>query len=308
MKRLGLAALLVSCVITRASGASYDELNAGIAARNQGDWDAAILHFGNALADDELIPDLQYVARLDRGEAYAAKGNLDGAVADFTACIGLRPDDAVPRMRRATIAAATGKLDAARQDVDALIASDPADNAAFIFRARLFEINGDAKNQLKDLQSALANDPKNLEISFDVGIAEFLANQPGDAAETFSKLEEGPGRYEYVWLWLALASLKQGKAVSADVSSRFDRAKWPGPVMNFFQGHATEDVVNAAAVQGGARALRGQICEANFYIGEWRLLHQDDDGGKALLQKAAHDCPFGFVELYAAQGVLKNVP
>jgi hypothetical protein len=52
---------------------------------------------------------------------------------------------------------------------------------------------------------------------------------------------------------------------------------------------------------------KGRLCEANFYVGEWQLLH-GDAGGKALLQTAARDCPPYFIESFGAKMELKNGP
>jgi lipoprotein NlpI len=308
MTRFAVAILVLACWAGPVLGAGYDELNFGIAARNRGLWDQAIDHLNKALAAGDLIPDQQYVAHLDRGQAYSAKGNLDDAVADFTACAELRADDPQPRFLRASIFIATGEVDAARKDVEAVLAANSEDDEAHLIRARTYEIQGNAEEELKDMQDVLARNPKSVGISYDTGIAAFLAGRGQDAVALFEPMSGDQTRYLYGWLWQAMAVLQQGKPVTADVSSRFDRATWPGPVINFYQGHASEDDVNAAAGKGDARALKGQVCEANFYLAEWRKLHGEAAAARPLFQKAASDCPRVFIEWYAAQAELNHAP
>ena len=52
----------------------------------------------------------------------------------------------------------------------------------------------------------------------------------------------------------------------------------------------------------------GQTCEANFYVGEWLLLHHDTAGAAPLIHKAAADCPHNFVEWMPAQIDLEDLP
>jgi lipoprotein NlpI len=304
--------LLVGCAAPAWCG-SYEDLNAGIAERNRQDWDGAIAYLSRALAANDLNADLQYVAHLDRGEAYAAKGQLDSAAADFAVCIAQRPDDITPLFFQARINLATGKPDAARQDVDAVMAADPyAAEEAYTMRAKAYEIEGDTENQLKDMQAVLAKDPKNISAYFDFGIAELLSGHADEAAAVFTKLtvednsQRSPHYWDY-WLWLAITDLKQGKSVSQNLPSGFDHTKWPAPMIDFLQGHATQEAVYAAA-KDDQRAAIGRLCDANFYLGEWHLIHGDGAEAKLLLNQAARDCPRNFLSWYAAEAESKNAP
>jgi lipoprotein NlpI len=50
---------------------------------------------------------------------------------------------------------------------------------------------------------------------------------------------------------------------------------------------------------------RGQICEANFYIGELALQRSDKDEAAGLFRLAADGCPKGFIEYEGATAELK---
>jgi hypothetical protein len=69
---------------------SEDFVNSGNAKSNKSDWDGAIADFTKAI---ELKPEYAD-AYNDRGSAKQLKGDLNGAIADFTRAIELNPKDA----------------------------------------------------------------------------------------------------------------------------------------------------------------------------------------------------------------------
>src|ERR1700761_5003460 len=74
MKKIALAALLLTGWAGTALASSYDDLNAGIQYYNRGEWQAAVGAFDKALAANDLVPDLQFIAHFDRGQSYARLG------------------------------------------------------------------------------------------------------------------------------------------------------------------------------------------------------------------------------------------
>ena len=83
-----------------------------IAAEDDGDMDAAIRHYSEAI---QLDPDWADVY-VFRGAAFAGKGDFDRAIADFDEAIKLDPRDAGAYQRRAS--AYEQKGDAARAEAD----------------------------------------------------------------------------------------------------------------------------------------------------------------------------------------------
>jgi lipoprotein NlpI len=61
----------------------------------------------------------------------------------------------------------------------------------------------------------------------------------------------------------------------------------------------------AAADDSDAKTKKGEVCEANFYGGEFALLRGRKDEARHLLGLAADDCPKTFVEYYSAKAELK---
>ena len=300
-----LAAVMISGWAMPAGAASYDDLNYGIAARNRGNWDAAIAFLDKALEAGDLNPDLQYVAHIDRGQAHANKGELDAALADLAVCIDLRPDDPDALIARASLYLALAKPGEARRDAEAILAANPDDDDAYLIRAKAYEGQGKVDDAFKDIQTVLAHDPKNQAIALDAGIIAFLAGRSEDAVTLLRPISANA---LYPWLWLAMATVKQAKPVPADVPARADAAAWPGPVVDFYLGKLDENGLSAAAANGDPRRLPGQACEANFYLAEWHKLHSDKAGAMPLFQKAAGNCPPGFIERLAAQAEMNHDP
>ena len=128
MRALGLAAALLVGSVTSGLCSGYDDLNAGIELHNRGQWDAAIAAFDKALATSDLNIDQQFIAHIDRAQAREGKHDWDGALADFNACVELKPGTERPLLDRAVFYLNRNKPDEARRDFDALIALNPTDS------------------------------------------------------------------------------------------------------------------------------------------------------------------------------------
>ena len=62
-----------------------------------------------------------------------------------------------------------------------------------------------------------------------------------------------------------------------------------------------------AALSADPLTERGQRCEADFYIAEWRLLGQDKEAARQLFERAAGECPHSFIEYEMAPVELKRL-
>jgi lipoprotein NlpI len=89
--------------------------------------------------------------------------------------------------------------------------------------------------------------------------------------------------------------------------STIDMTAWPAPVIRLFLGQMTPAAVPAAADDPEATKTKGQVCGANFYIGELALRTGAKNEATRLLRLAANDCPKSFDEWGAANAELKVV-
>jgi lipoprotein NlpI len=269
-RRSYLAILILAVTALGARASSYDDFNQGIAAHNRGDAAGAVVAFSRALAGGDLAPSLRTVAFLDRGFAYFGMKQYQAAIADFSEVIAEKPDY-----------------------------SD-----AFEFRVRAYDQMGSFEAALPDCKVLVLQIPKEPHLLAGCGRIAFKAGLFDQASSYFAQavgLGDGDSNIRYDALWLNLARLRSGKSVDDQFGAVVDQSKWPGPIFQYFQGRKTEAVVDAAAANDDAKRQRDQQCEVGFYLGEWKLAHQDNAGAKTLLQQAVGLCPDNFIELQAAK-------
>ena len=83
---------------------------------------------------------------------------------------------------------------------------------------------------------------------------------------------------------------------------RFDRSKWPWPIIAFFSGSRRIDEVQAGARGDPDQKTRaGQVCEAAFYLGAFELGRGANDRALPLLTEAAEILPDGASALCARE-------
>lgn len=308
MKWIALTALILIEAAVPVLGASYDNLNAGIQLYNLRRWDAAISQFDKALAADDLAPSLQFIAHFDRGQSHLALEHYDLAIADYSASLGLRPADAQALLTRSALYFTMGKLDLAATDLDSLVVARPKLGTAYAIRAAVNAKRGNTNQSVQDLKTLLSLRPDDAGYGLEAGILQWEVGQISIAETNFAwSAAKGPGNI-YAWLWDALTKVRQKKEVPRGSLPKFDKEKWPAPIVSLYLGEVTQDAVFAAAAKGEDSAVTGQACEANFYMGEWLLQHQDRAAAIPLIRKAASNCPINFVEWGPAQMELANLP
>ena len=84
-----LAAVVVSC---SAHADALDVLNAALAARVSGDFDAAISLYTLPIETSTLLSDTVAVVLASRGIAYDTQGQINKVIADFARAIELKPN------------------------------------------------------------------------------------------------------------------------------------------------------------------------------------------------------------------------
>ena len=111
--------------------------------------------------------------------------------------------------------------------------------------------------------------------------------------------------YPYYPLWTDIIDKRTDQASRlSQAISHIDMTKWPAPVVRLFLGQMTPADLLAAADDPDAETRKGQVCEANFYIGEFALQQGDKEEAARLFRLAAADCPREFVEGPSARSEL----
>jgi lipoprotein NlpI len=108
----------------------------------------------------------------------------------------------------------------------------------------------------------------------------------------------------YAMLWRHVAARRAGIAGNGGTLARRLSAgpgDWPAPVLELMLGSRTVDATLAVA------ATPAQQCEAQFYVGEWKLLRGDKGGAVAAWQAAVDRCPKGFIEYKGSRAELRRL-
>ncbi len=178
---------------------------------------------------------------------------------------------------------------------------------------RLQQHNRGAKDQAKsDLNqiivyynAAIKHDPADDDAYFHRGLANFYAGAVPQALADLARASKLDPQYPYYPLWIDIIDKRTDQASRLPQAiSHIDMTKWPAPVVRLFLGQLTPTDLLAAADDTDADTRKGQVCEANFYIGELALQQGDKAEAARLFRLAATDCPREFVEGPSARSEL----
>ena len=323
-----------------AYGPAY--LNRGNVYSDQGRLDEAIAEFDMLI---KVFPD--YVLPYNsRGAAYYRKGEYDKAIADFNAAVRLKPDYVNAFWNRARAYGGKGDLKQALADFDAAIRFKPKEPEIFVDRARTREALKDIPGAIADLGTAIELDPKvplpynqRGNVHFDGGeidqaiadydqairlaptypdpvtsrgrIELFHRNNPAAAANDLATGVRLDPKDVYAAIWLHIARSRAGTQDHAEFAANAEKlgaGEWPWPVVQLFLGSATPDAVLSAAKTADKEQTRQeQLCEANFYLGMFRLEKKAPDEAKTFIAADADKCPADMLEKSAAKAELARL-
>jgi lipoprotein NlpI len=217
---------------------------------------------------------VQKWAHNSRGNAYYAKGDYDHALADYDQAIRFDPEYASAYYNRGTAYKAKGDYDHALADYDQTIRLDPKYAVAYFYR----------------------------------GIANIYAGALPNALANFSQASVLNPKNAYAALWLDIVGQRSNiPSQLSQAISTIDMTAWPAPVIRMFLGQMPPAAVLTAADDQDSTKKKGQVCEANFYSGEWALRKGDKNEAMRLFRLAASDCPKSFDEWTAANAELKAI-
>jgi len=208
----------------------------------------------------------------NRGIEYAAKGDDDRAIADFTAAIRLDPKDAYAYNNRGSAYKGKGDLDRAIADYGETIRLNPSLDKAFSSRGTAYLYGGNPAKALADVSQASELDPKSAYYALWVDIVGERNKVPSRLSQAVSKL---------------------------------DMTAWPAPLIRLFLGQITPAAALAAADDPDVTRKRSMVCDVGFYGGELALRAGAKDDAAGLFRLAVANCQHNFVEWFAASAELK---
>jgi tetratricopeptide (TPR) repeat protein len=317
MIRSIFAGLCMVLFATNLQAAGSADLKAAKAAAEKGSADEAIGLFTQALAAGDLSTEDQLAARKGRGREYSARSMVadafekhedgrrlrDNAIADFSAALGLKADDANVLIDRGQDYHLNQQYDLAIADFSAALKFDRSPST-LMQRAASLRAKGAYPEAIADCTAALAGDVPDPSLdAWDIynerGDTEFLAGQYDAAAADFDKaltLGASSRADDVLWLpyqmtWLHLARARAGhndaEALAA-LAGKINLKQWPGTLVAYFLGQIKLEEVSAASNHGAMG--RGRECNLSLFTGEDSLAKGNAEQARQSMLRAREVC------------------
>lgn len=266
----GLGAVAAFAVLSAAaSGAGYDDYVRGMSAYAQGKSTVAIEAFSAALKAGDLAPTYVHLAHIRRGMTYMETGQCRLAQDDLAAAAILQPENSTIQLDLAAAEVCLGDLAAADKAFAA------AQNGANARRRHL---------------------------SYGMALWQFgyFAAAADHFSSAYDQSPDDRGKTRIVPALLLAISAVRAKtfdpAAFAAKTATLTMTYWPKPILNLFLGKATDEAVYRQAASDDPVEAIQHRCEADFYIGEWNLVHGRPDAARAPISSAAQNCPHSNLE------------
>lgn len=340
MIRVLLAAVCLTLFAANLQAGGLDDLKAANAATQQGKADDAIRLYTQALAASDLSPADQFAAHKGRGSEYTSKsliadaferldqarGLRNDAIADFTAALKFKADDADLHVARAQVYDLNGQYDSAITDFDAALKLNNSP-VTLVQRAGSLSAKGDYDRAVADYTAALdlvtkdAKETKDTNLdAFDIhtqrGYAQFIAAHYAAAAADFDKsltLGAAARAGDVLWVpyqaaWLHISRVRAGQNDAEELArnaGKIDLKQWPGTLIAYFLGQATLDQLTPPSSHGAMGHARE--CNLAFFSGEQSLIKNDSAEAARQFTRARAVCNIHTVHYLAAGVELKRL-
>ena len=254
---------------------------------DKGDMDGAIADYTKAIA---LNPKHAF-AYFNRALAKRAKGDLDSALADATKSIELRPKDADGYNCRGHVKMAQSDFDGAIADFTKAVELNPKHDYAYANRGIAKYDKSDLEGALTDLTKEIKLNPKSGEAYRYRAYVLYDQQSWASALPDFRKscdLNPADKDYSQLRIWLIRARLGERDAATRDLAQFLKGRKaddWPRKIIRFLLGELPEVDFLKAAESENAKTDRERKCEASFYVGTRSLIEGDKDKAKEYFQK-----------------------
>lgn len=240
--------------------------------------DARIAACTRAITSGELSSENLGITYNNRGNGWVNNGEYDKAIADYDEAIRLNAQRAL----------------------------------TYGNRGNAWYRKGDNDRAIADYGEAIRLNPLGAPHYFRRGLTQFwLGRFDASVSDLTESLRLNPSQsYAIIWRYLAQSRSGKPEIAKSEFSAKLgplDKTKWPAPIIDFLLGKSDPDALLKAAEHPDAESRRGQVCEAEFYVGEWHLLNLRLKEASDLLSRAEKTCPKTFIEYEAAVAELRRM-
>jgi lipoprotein NlpI len=257
--------------ITLLPGNAQAYADRGVDYNRSREYDLAIADLSRAI---ELAPETAEAWNA-RGIAYSYKKDYDHARSDFDEAIRRMPEFAIAYYNRGNLHYAQQDFDLAIADFTDAVRLNPEYASAYYNRGNAQADKREYAKAIADYGEALRFRPDDPDILSARGILQFCLGNAKSALSDETRSFQMDPTDAYAALWLYLVELRNGKNARAELAKNsitFEMTEWPWPAVQLFLGKSSPAEVLAAANQAPPDDLKGQQCEANFFVGEYELL------------------------------------
>ncbi len=234
---------------------------------NKREYDKAIADYTQAIKSWGLSKENLSIAYYGRGSAWYGKEDFKNAVADFSEAIRLGPR-----------------------------------SEAYYARGMSWLYAGGYNKAISDFNEAIRIYPQFAAAYMVRGVTEYIKGEFSSAATDLAKSQQfNADFYTAIWLYLAREhDHVNGKAELAVNSRGLDTKKWPGVVVRVYLGMADPSTITSKVEEADLDSREEQMCEANFFLGEWHFVNNRKELAQKNLAKAQSSCPMHSFEYSAA--------
>ncbi|HLQ46521.1 MAG TPA: tetratricopeptide repeat protein, partial [Planctomycetaceae bacterium] len=239
-------------------------------------------------AYDEVVNAFPTMALVynNRGMFQQAQGRYGAAVLDFTKALELDPQFLVALTNRGFTLMNQGQFPEAENDFTESLKINAAQPTVIGLRAGSKLSRGDLNGAIKDYNDVLKWDSKNGVGHAELGFALFFAGQTPNALAEFDKAFELQPQLRFLLPWRYLTMLHLGQKAQADakfakvLAVPADQRDWSDTLLVYLADKQSESDLRKAINTTDPKAFDPQTCEAEFFIGQRKLLAGQVDAAK----------------------------
>ncbi len=307
---IGTAFLIGSLVFTGCSGNHYLK---GVRLLGEvKDYDGAIAEFTKAIESNPNYEGPYW----GRGTAYSIKGDYDRAIADYTKAIELNPKYATAYYFRGDTWDKKGDDDRAIKDYTKVIELDPSNSHAYNGRGNAWRNKGEYEYAIRDYSKAVELTAQSPFAYGNRGNIFYFQGKFKESISDYLKaIRSNYKSRDYLYLRLLLASWRVSKGDYERYKKEFSDYvasqkvdEWIREISSYYLGGhkgELEIIEQAQQARKNQKEVKERLCEAYYYLGEYRLMKGDRNGAGEFFRKSMETNIYHFTEYHSSRAMLK---